>query len=1591
MRGKKYKKLLTWLLCICLMAGMIPNSAFAISVNAQQQEQTTVAKQETKEDQTKEEKTEQTQTTEQTKDSTKSEATTESTKETTTEQKSTTEEKKNEEKQDNKAAKQSADQKKKIAVQSSTAKVTAVKLLEKEGTTDVWGTGIQTGSTDLDDKSWDGTEETRGYDDSISNEIIRSFDTINYNVTSTIDLKKGETHTLVYEVTLPDDDELTLDQSKMNTSDITCQKNADGTKTYTCKYTLAKDYDGGEKTENIVLKVGNKHQGDTIKPTIKSYLDDDKDNALKAMNMETVTVTTAPMYNIVLKKHTSESHTRDIYEFNQGYNADGYTDNKVNGYKCTYGFALEIRKPGNGIKGVELPDPDKDFEFDIDLSNSTLAGKNMPDEGFLPLLYYVGANTPGGAAVAEIPFTKESTLAGYEGRGCYNSGNVSMTQNGTTLHVKVKDFKIDESKFPSKNGKGDSYWQDANKILEGVFSAYQFQVVYPYINEKGENLQDKIGDGTVNVEAVVKNMNATSETNTNTTEETTLKDNSQSNNWELQSGNARNQAIFYSSRKVNGIIDSYSTAKIRDDGDIAAVGADDLAFTVSYNDGKAGEAYGKEGLPTAIDQFVLFDSSAIKNVEFAQTMQQGIGSNASGYGCTVRYAVHKGGHLDNETMRTAKLEDFDFYDTKPEGVDVDGVLVQYRGMNLGPTNLKLHAQFNATVNSDYKTADKVYMVTAFTNVWTVSDCKDEILAATGKDSLDKVTMNEISAWGKAKDVKEATALVKDKDRNDTNTIDNRDYYTVPEYKQGVYSPGSDHKFSQGSADGLYVVPYTTTVTKTVAQTDESGKPLQRYNIGKGQRYVDYRITSAMRYWADVKPVEGDTTTVYLEDTIPKGLTYVSNSAYWGGTYTSKYPSAGVVRDGQQIEPASIEEKADGSTVLKWEIPNVALTNGELPELHYSCEISKDVNDNKTLENTVTIQTNEDKRSIHKENDNISTAAITVTKDNEFYIVKRGGDSLELQDNSYYDLVAANTSSQDKKDLCIFDTMPYAGDSKSTQFKGQYKITGLTMNAKDVNHADDMEVWYTDNAKYIGKTANSIDPSEITEANGWKKADASGYDTDTITFTGDGLIGGWPTVIAYKDANLEKNTIATLRLEYEAAAGAENDDFVNSWTTMSNGKQLRSDAETDIYKRSIEGTVWYDKDKDGKIDKDETKLKDVKVTLLVKDKDGNYVEYTGYKETDKDGNTKQSSSVTYTDEDGHYKFDGLPTGDYRVKFESSDGADLGYYDVTTPNADTDKTVTSKVEKENVTKDDDGKLTSGTIKDITMPTLDKLITDKNKHYNLPDQNLGLIVPTTDIFVMKAWDDAENQDGIRPTSIEVTLYKNGKATDQKLTLTKDGNWNGEFKDLPKYDDTDPQHLTENTYEVKEVSKVDGYTSQVSPVTGKTENGYIVTNTHTPSKINIPVQKTWNDADNQDGKRPDQITIHLYADGEDTGKTLVLNESNNWSGTFTDLDEYKNGNKIDYTVEEDTVKDYASTITGSAEEGYVVKNTYEPDSFGPPDGSDTTKTTKNTKDKNTKNSSQTSKSAKTGDTNAVIPWMIVCAVSLGAIVLFRRKKTQK
>ena len=145
----------------------------------------------------------------------------------------------------------------------------------------------------------------------------------------------------------------------------------------------------------------------------------------------------------------------------------------------------------------------------------------------------------------------------------------------------------------------------------------------------------------------------------------------------------------------------------------------------------------------------------------------------------------------------------------------------------------------------------------------------------------------------------------------------------------------------------------------------------------------------------------------------------------------------------------------------------------------------------------------------------------------------------------------------------------------------------------------------------------------------------------------------------------------------------------------------------------------------------------------------------------------------------------------------------------------------------------------------------------------------------------------------------------------------------------------LVQGTYKVKEKTAPSGYELNDIEYTLEVTSagGALQTITDKPIKTDISVTKTWV------GPKAGPVTIHLFANGTDTGSTLTLDDSNNWTGSFSNVRKYdQSGTEIQYTVTEDAVNGYDTTITGDQTTGFTITNTEQPKNFTPPKQNTTT-----------------------------------------------------
>lgn len=310
----------------------------------------------------------------------------------------------------------------------------------------------------------------------------------------------------------------------------------------------------------------------------------------------------------------------------------------------------------------------------------------------------------------------------------------------------------------------------------------------------------------------------------------------------------------------------------------------------------------------------------------------------------------------------------------------------------------------------------------------------------------------------------------------------------------------------------------------------------------------------------------------------------------------------------------------------------------------------------------------------------------------------------------------------------------------------------------------------------------------------------------------------------------------------------------------------------------------------------------------------------------------ATAISQDDQFEYLEFIGLPTDIY-----AKDGTGCEMYEVVETSAPagyegSDKKLTLKGEVINNTKEN-------LIHDVKAENN----TDNDTSTYIHDSDTFVNQKSEYIALKKIWDDHNDAAKIRPTSITIKATHKTTGDVKMYTLTKENNWTT-FTDIKK-DDKDNWKFTEDVPQ--------GYQSK-DPVWDGVNYVVTFTNVHdNPGRVDINVQKVWEDGSDADGMRVKAIKVTLYQNGEAYGKPIELNASNNWSDntTFHNLDKYdKAGEEINYEIKEEVF----DGLTGDAKTGYM--DSYETNETTDADGT----TTKNIIITNTHTPETTQKKVK-------------------------------
>ena len=207
--------------------------------------------------------------------------------------------------------------------------------------------------------------------------------------------------------------------------------------------------------------------------------------------------------------------------------------------------------------------------------------------------------------------------------------------------------------------------------------------------------------------------------------------------------------------------------------------------------------------------------------------------------------------------------------------------------------------------------------------------------------------------------------------------------------------------------------------------------------------------------------------------------------------------------------------------------------------------------------------------------------------------------------------------------------------------------------------------------------------------------------------------------------------------------------------------------------------------------------------------------------------------------------------------------------------------------------------------------------------------------DVVVQKIWDDEDNQDGLRPEEITFTLYADGRKVGSETASEADC-WAVRFPSLPQLN----SNGMDIHYSVSE-SNTNGYvikSAKSSVIEGEAAAiTFTQTGIHDTSAMDINVRVSWNDSLDADGKRPEYLTVRLYANGRPDGNPVRISGSTDWTYVFKNKARNSGGSPVSYSiVPEDEINGYETEIVRKADDCFSIVNTHNAEKKASDDASE-------------------------------------------------------
>ena len=1015
-----------------------------------------------------------------------------------------------------------------------------------------------------------------GNDENEDNNVVRSFDQVTWTIENTMVLNNSEADSytggrIYFEATLPD--VFTSETAKWDLDSMAWIEDArvsnDGL-TLTGYYEMGSENITipGKQTVIFVAKILGATNGIEFQPTIKLWLNGNSEEDYQTVMPDIIKVSAAPRYNIKLERNRNCA-SRTTVEID-GKDVTG----RMYGYAIVY--QLYNEDVDKGLKGIEYP------KGDINLDIEMIFQKKESDNGTLiditdevtPILwnYQIADTGTKGLIPNRNMFTGVHSFT-YHTNGIAPGGKATNDRLGYVLNSgnininqngNILSATLSDYEF-DENFPIHNYGYASSTPIEYTDNIGCFASIYFQILVPDWDEYDSVTDYYLTLNDINFEATSASDSFTNTQ---IKKDDDKANVQYTKYLTGSYSSLVYVYKR-DGDVGKGTLHSAWDTGDGRAVRGQELFLASNFQQSTSNDY---ENYPRTINGLLKFDGGCYQPVLLSNGNKY-LNQYVDYIDFNMWYVTKKDGTNWNsqQEMNNTIVSECDLYENL-EDIPSDklcvGVYYESQGGTHNKRDLVLYLP---VVVKDTANIGQTYGVTQKVQYYNY-DLDRKIYTAANPDVI----------W--------PSDYVYYPSKN----------YVKTEYDEYGNQISGTHAGGTVYGNTIQVIGATQRIQ--ISAIDENENVKINYDFGKNEYKVKFKVTSILN--SSYNSVISD-VNVRNTITLPLGLTYVPNSSNYG-------------------EP-KITKNSDGTTTLVFNISNCTV-NEPIDSLIFETNIDEESINGTQFNVSANIYASPDKVGTEKESDRTSQTSIQVINLSSHRLYKTVETPvIEKNGEIHFTVSYKNNTDEIIPDFQMLDILPYNGDSRGTEYTGEYTLDRMVVTQQNENGEtisnDNLEILYTNDER----VRSEVTSKDENLGEGWNRVNSETIKQKATAYVIKGEVGVQSSVTV--DVYLKTNGNKGL------------DKYVNSATAQvykETEEITTSNVTSQVVERSIEGIAWEDSNRNGVKDEEEKVLSNVEIKLT---------DELGQQVTDVNGDIVTS---VRTDSNGYYKFENLPKGEYYVQ-------------------------------------------------------------------------------------------------------------------------------------------------------------------------------------------------------------------------------------------------------------------------------------------------------------------------------------------------------